>query len=212
MASQVAPRLSDALERAKRDFLASLKDPSLVQSVAHIKSIDEVYAFTAQLQHDQSKRQGLRNLRRITPYLDGLKQFAGVIEVFIQAKPEILALIWGPIKLLLQMADNLTQSFDAIVEAMTVIGNKLPLFEAYTNLFETSDRVLDVLVLFYKDILDFYEVVLNFFSAKRLVFLLRCCFMLLNVLQVGSSFSIRSGRGTMPRSTLSSAASSAIPY
>lgn len=63
---------------------------------------------------------------------------------------------------------------------MTGIGNKLPLFEAYTNIFETSDRVLDVLVLFYKDILDFYEAVLNFFSAKRLVFLLRCCFMLLN--------------------------------
>lgn len=182
MASQVATRLSDALQRAKKDFVASLKDPSLVQSVASIKSIDEVYAFTAQLQHDQSKRQGLRNLRKITPYLDGLKQFAGVIEVFVQAKPEILSLIWGPIKLLLQMADNLTQSFDAIVEAMTGIGNKLPLFEAYTDIFETSGRVLDVLVLFYKDILEFYEVVLNFFSAKRLLLLPRICFILLKIL------------------------------
>ncbi|KAJ5175558.1 NACHT nucleoside triphosphatase [Penicillium canariense] len=169
MTSQVAPRLSGAFQNAKQDFLASLKDPSLFNSVSNIKSIDEVYAFAAQLQQDQSKREGLRHLCKIAPYLDRLKQYAGVIEVFIQAKPDILALIWGPIKLLLQMSDNLTQSFDAIVEAITGIGNKLPLFEAYTNIFETTDRVLDVLVLFYKDILDFYEIVLNFFAAKRWV-------------------------------------------
>jgi hypothetical protein len=174
MASLVAPRLSGAFQNAKQDFLASLKDPSVSDSVSSIKSIDEVYAFTLQLQNDQSKRQGLRNLRKIAPYLDRLKQYSSVIEVFMQAKPDILALIWGPIKLLLQMSDNLTQSFDAIVEAMLGIGNKLPLFEAYTNIFETSDRILDVLVLFYKDILDFYEIVLNFFAAKRLVFQYSC--------------------------------------
>ena len=55
---------------------------------------------------------------------------------------------------------------------MAVIGNKLPLFEAYTMLFKENDRVAQVLVLFYKDILDFYEIVLNFFSAKRKIPLL----------------------------------------
>lgn len=171
MAPVNTPRLSAAFQNAKQDFLSSLKDPSLFDSVTKITSIHDVYAFTTQLQHDQSKRRGLRNLRKIAPYLDRLKQYAGVIEVFVQAKPEILAFIWGPIKLLLQMSDNLTQSFDAVVEAMAVIGNKLPLFEAYTLLFKESDRVADVLVLFYKDILDFYEIALNFFSAKRIILL-----------------------------------------
>lgn len=169
MASKTPLRLTESFQNAKQDFLASLKDPSLFDSVSNITSIHDIYAFTAQLQHDQSKRHGLRNLRKITPYLDRLKQYASVIEVFLQAKPEILALIWGPIKLLLQMSDNLTQSFDAIVEAMAVIGNKLPLFEAYTMLFKESNRVADVLVLFYKDILDFYEISLNFFAAKRMI-------------------------------------------
>jgi hypothetical protein len=182
MAAQVAPRLAGAFQNAKQDFLASLRDPDLFNSVSDIKSIDEVYAFTSQLQNDQGKRQGLRNLSKIKPYLDRLREYAGVIEVFVQAKPDILALIWGPIKLLLQMSDNLTQSFDAIVEAMTGISNKLPLFEAYTSIFETSDRVLDVLVLFYKDILNFYEIVLNFFSAKRLESMPPDCFRLLSFL------------------------------
>lgn len=162
------PRVFDAFQNAKQDFMSSLKDPSLFDSVSKTTSIDDIYAFTAQLQHDQGKRRGLRGLRKISPYLDRLKQYAGVIEVFMQAKPEILTLIWGPIKLLLQMSDNLTQSFDAIVDAMAVIGNKLPLFEAYATLFEESTRVADVLVLFYKDILDFYEIALNFFTVKRM--------------------------------------------
>jgi hypothetical protein len=169
MASQNALRLSAAFQNAKKDFLDSLKDPSLFDSVSNITSIHDVYTFTTQLQNDQSNRQGLRNLRKIAPYLDRLKQYAGVVEVFVQVKPEIMALIWGPIKLLLQMSDNLTQSFDAIVDAMAVIGNNLPLFEAYAMLFEESNRVADVLVLFYKDILDFYEIALNFFAAKRMM-------------------------------------------
>jgi plasmid maintenance system antidote protein VapI len=168
MTSQAATRLAGAFQNAKQEFLASLKDLSLVNSVSNVKSIDEIYTYTVQLQNDQGNREDLRNLCKIEPYLERLKQYAGVIEVFIQVKPEILALIWGPIKLLLQMADNMKKSFDAIMEAMTGIGNKLPLFEAYTNIFEASDRVLDVLSLFYKDILDFYEIVLNFFSARRL--------------------------------------------
>lgn len=170
MASPSSARLSDAFDKAKQDFLASLKDPSLFNSFVTVTSIDEVYAFTTRLQQDQSKRHGLRNLLKIKPFLDRLKEFASAIDVLVSAKPEILALIWGPIKFLLQMSDNLTKSFDAIVEAMAMIGNKLPLFEAYSMLFKENDRVAQVLVLFYKDILDFYEVVLNFFSAKRWIF------------------------------------------
>jgi len=50
-----------------------------------------------------------------------------VIDTFVQAKSDILALIWGPIKLLLQISKNLTQSFDAIVNTMANIGEKLRL-------------------------------------------------------------------------------------
>ena len=167
--SSTNQRISDAFENTKKDFLSSLKDPSIFDSVSKITSSKDVYHFTTQLQHDQSKRQKLRNLNKIKPYLDRLKQYAGVIEVFVQAKPDILALIWGPIKLLLQISDNLTQSFDAIVDTISIIGSKLPLFEAYTTLFETNNRVADVLVLFYEDILRFYEIALNFFTAKRML-------------------------------------------
>jgi len=50
---------------------------------------------------------------------------------------------------------------------MCEIGDRLPLFEAYTELFATNDRILDVLCLFYKDILDFHATALKVFHSKR---------------------------------------------
>jgi hypothetical protein len=160
-------RVQEAFDNAKQDFLRDLKDQSLVQKILTTRSVNEVYDETDKLQKSQAERGHLRHLRKIQPYLERLRQFQNVVDTFVQAKAEVLALIWGPIKLLLHATSNVNQSFDAIVNIMAEIGNKLPLFEAYTELFDSSDRVKDVLCLYFKDILDFHLVALNFFSQKR---------------------------------------------
>jgi hypothetical protein len=55
---------------------------------------DDLKASIKRIQTEQAARKGLRNLNKIKPFLHGLKQYAGVLEVFVQAKPEILAFIW----------------------------------------------------------------------------------------------------------------------
>ena len=59
-----------------------------------LRTIDDVYAETERIQQEQGKKGLLRNLKKIEPYLLWLKRYSGVVEVFVQAKPEILALIW----------------------------------------------------------------------------------------------------------------------
>ncbi|PYH38327.1 uncharacterized protein BO87DRAFT_351111 [Aspergillus neoniger CBS 115656] len=162
-----SPRLNGAFLAAKQEFLMSVGDPALSKSISTITSIDDINGFLLQLEEAQSKTHGLRDLQRIKPFLDGLEQFAGVIEQFVSIKPEIGAVIWGPIKLLLKVADNTLASYDAIVNTMGLIGERLPFFQQYTDLFKESDRVRDVLVLFYRDILDFYAIALKFFKAKH---------------------------------------------
>lgn len=63
-----------------------------------VTSIEDVYAEAKKIQEKQAVRGSLRNMRRMQPYLNGLTQFATVIEVFVQAKPEIMAFVWvsGP--------------------------------------------------------------------------------------------------------------------
>ena len=127
----------------------------------------QVYDAAQKLQEEQAETGRLRHLRKIEPYLQRLSQFQYVIDTFMQVKPEILALIWGPIRLLLVLTSTLSKSYDAIREIMFDIGSRLPLFEAYSELFDTNDRILDVLCLFYQDILDFHLTALKFFSTKR---------------------------------------------
>ena len=86
-----------------------------------------------------------------------------MIEVFVQSKQDVLSLIWGPIKLLLQWTNNMKQSFDAIVNTLTDIGLLLPKFQEVRKLFSHNKHIKDVLVFFFRDILNFYLIVLKFF-------------------------------------------------
>jgi hypothetical protein len=146
------------------EFKNKLKDDKLYSEILKTTSIDEVYDATDQLQKDQAKIGHLRHLAKIEPYLERLRDYSGVIDTFVQAKPDILALIWGPIKLLIQWTSILKQSFDEIINITAEIGDLLPEFKGVSQLFNHNVQLKDVLVLFFQDILDFYLVALKFFS------------------------------------------------
>jgi len=46
------------------------------------------------IQREQSQRQGLRNLNKLRPLLEFLRQYSLVIEQFVTAKADFLAFIW----------------------------------------------------------------------------------------------------------------------
>lgn len=156
-----------AFDKALLDFKNGLKDESLYTEILQTTSIEQVYDATDRLQEEQAKKGHLRHLSKIEPYLAHLREYASVIEVFVQAKPDILALIWGPIKLLLQWASVLKMSFDAIINITADIGSVLPEFQRATSLFSQNSAIKEVLLLFFKDILDFYSVALKFFHQSR---------------------------------------------
>lgn len=156
-----------AFDKALLDFKNGLKDESLYTEILQTTSIEQVYDATDRLQEEQAKKGHLRHLSKIEPYLAHLREYASVIEVFVQAKPDILALIWSPIKLLLQWASVLKMSFDAIINITADIGSVLPEFQRATSLFSQNSAIKEVLLLFFKDILDFYSVALKFFHQSR---------------------------------------------
>ncbi|KAF5013486.1 hypothetical protein FDECE_511 [Fusarium decemcellulare] len=167
MASNTYDQVSEVFEKAKSDFLNGVKDPKLRSQLGTATTIDDIWDYTEKLQKDQADRKRLRGLKKIGPYIERLKEYAGVIEVFVQAKPDVLALIWGPIKLLLQISSNLVTSFDAILDVMKNIGSVLPQFNEFIPLFKKNERLKHVLGLFFQDILDFYLVSLKFFGLTR---------------------------------------------
>jgi hypothetical protein len=153
-----------AFENAIHEFKRTLKDDKLYDEILKTTSINDVYDATDRLQAEQGKK---GHLARIALYLERLGDYTGAIYTFVQASPTILSLIRGLIKLILQWASILKQSFDAIVNTIADIGDLLLEFEEVTKLFGYNEHIRDVMVLFFKDLLDFYLIALKFFSMPR---------------------------------------------
>ncbi|KAF2677177.1 hypothetical protein K458DRAFT_436809 [Lentithecium fluviatile CBS 122367] len=142
--------LDSVFEDARRDFLNGLKD----------------YA----IQDQQSKTWTLVALKRIQPFITILQEYFTVIDTFAQIEPKMTCLVWGPLKLIIQLASSLTTAFRKLVDLLEEIGRMLPNFKRYaeSGLFDQNDQVKTVMGLFYRDILDLNLAILNFFRNKSL--------------------------------------------
>ncbi|RKL03447.1 hypothetical protein BFJ68_g6913 [Fusarium oxysporum] len=167
MAKNNTEWIINAFESAKVDFTKNLKHPEKYD-FTNITSGEDVIKAAKDIEERQTKSRTLRALGRIEPYMKGLEGYAGVIDTFAQAKADILCLIWGPLRLILLMASHLTSAFQKVVEVLQDIGRVLPQFETYTNIFKDNKAIHYGLFLFYRDILDFYATLLNFFAKKNL--------------------------------------------
>jgi hypothetical protein len=156
-----------AFEDAQEAFRKKLKDERLYEQILTTKKVTDVYEATAKLQETILGKGRLRYLGKIGRFLEKLSSYVSVIEIFIQVKPDMLALIWGPIKLLLQWSSELNSALDQVTNVMERIGQVLPQFTVLVRTFEDSDALRTALALFYEDILDFYRITLDFFRKTR---------------------------------------------
>ncbi|KAK1765267.1 hypothetical protein QBC33DRAFT_496016, partial [Phialemonium atrogriseum] len=154
--------LQQVFDAAKREFEEGLPSNTAFRDILAITSVKQVWDATDKLQREQRH---LRHLERVKPFLDRLSSYEAVISIFIQVKPEVLALVWGPVRLLLLWASEWQQGFDAIVKTIERIGELLPQFPL--EHFLNKESIKGVLGLFYRDILDFYLETLKFFSLPR---------------------------------------------
>ena len=63
----------------------------------------------------------------------------------------------------LQVASNLTNAFDALLDAYQRIGEQIPLLIQYQTLFQTHPHMRQLLVDIYRDILDFHKEAIKHF-------------------------------------------------
>lgn len=90
--------------------------------------------------------------------------------MFVQVKPEILALICGPIKLLLTVDLRMAGGgFDAIIRTIERIGEFFPQFDDLLPHFTKKKLIMDILGLSFRDMLDFYLDLLKFFGQRSKV-------------------------------------------
>lgn len=86
--------LEEAFASAQNEFRKGLKDAELYD-LTQLNTAADVYAAAEGIQRKQAKTKSLRALERIKPFIDGMKSYSAVIEVFVQVKPDIMGLIWA---------------------------------------------------------------------------------------------------------------------
>ncbi|KAF5659325.1 NACHT domain-containing protein [Fusarium denticulatum] len=156
-----------ALEQAQQRFRSKVESPSIYDEILIAGTIEEVYKLTNDIQSKLAPQGKLRHLAKIKPFLDRLSEYASVIEVFIQAKPDILALIWGPIKIILHWSSQISSVLDKVADILETVGYALPHFARMAQTFNASDAVMSALTLYYEDILDLYAIFFHFFRKTR---------------------------------------------
>ncbi|KUJ17014.1 uncharacterized protein LY89DRAFT_69875 [Mollisia scopiformis] len=148
-------------EETARVFKDSLPDSIPLDEILKVTSSNDVYDITDKIQQTGG---GLRNLPKMRLYLERLKGYTGVINDIIDGSRDVLALLWGPIALLLQWSRTPSTAYDSIINVAAEIGQALPDFQASAAIFDQNMEAKEILMLFFKDILNFYREALEPFS------------------------------------------------
>jgi hypothetical protein len=98
----------DAFETAKRKFLSSLS----AQEAATLGTLNTAQDVLTEVRNAEENHRSRSSTRRYTkkiePFLKGVEQYGKAIDVFVNAYPTILSLIWGSVRLILHVrSDNL---------------------------------------------------------------------------------------------------------
>ncbi|RDW56366.1 hypothetical protein BP5796_13241 [Coleophoma crateriformis] len=157
-----------------------LSNEAALQTYNATLSPDEKFRFLATNVNDVlldvqnlEKRQAMfsktrRISRRIDPFIKFLQRYAAAVDTLVQFDPQPSALAWGCLRFLIEMASLFAKHFAKIVGMMEQIGDMLPLYERYTQMFADSAPFREALANMYFDVVLFLCRARAIFKSKAL--------------------------------------------
>lgn len=128
------------LQGCHASFRNALRDEDMYAEILRTTSVEQVYDLTDKLQAEQGRTNDMRNLAKLQMFLKRLNGYARAVETFVQVKPDVLALIWGPIKLLIQWSSTVSKALGSLIDTASEIGMLLPEFGQALRIFARNDE------------------------------------------------------------------------
>lgn len=154
---------SNTFEAARVNFLATITEADRVL-LSQWATPDLLVAYAA---NEEEKHYGKSYSRQVLHYLQptltAFKQFGKALDVLCNAKPEVLALLWGGMRVMIHLADRYSEYFSTIREASKRLGESLLRVRTIDDLFSSSENVKSCLS-------DLYVLVLRFCLGVSRVF------------------------------------------
>ncbi|RBR10780.1 uncharacterized protein FIESC28_09311 [Fusarium coffeatum] len=145
------PNLADEiLQNAINSFRTALTPEQLAEfnSIQSVPDTDAVLVFTAELDLRRQSQKGKSIASRLFPVLQAVHSFIGVIDTYVSSNPTIAALVWGSVKITIQIMLNAASYYEAFAELFMNLGTVCPRFDQYQALFPTSTRLQEALCNF----------------------------------------------------------------
>ena len=113
----------EILQNAINSFRQVLTPQQLAEfnSIQSLPDTDAVLVFTAELDLRRQSQMGKSIASRLFPVLQAVHSFTGVIDTFVSSNPIIAALVWGSVKMTIQV--HFRSKITAL--ALTVNTNRL---------------------------------------------------------------------------------------
>ncbi|KAK1749555.1 hypothetical protein QBC47DRAFT_333452 [Echria macrotheca] len=113
--------------------------------------------------------------RKFQVFVDHIKSYFDVVEIFVQVKPEYLALIWGSLRLIFKLSTNYINFLERMAEMFADIAAHLPAYEEFVVVLQTRaaarnasyPRLTKALGLVYLDIVRFCHSAYMLFGNKE---------------------------------------------
>ncbi|KAI9779019.1 MAG: hypothetical protein M1816_003779 [Peltula sp. TS41687] len=163
MASTLLDQNQSSFSRALMNFTNTLSEER--KDDFRFSTLADLHSTIHEIQRKQASVKKMRNMARLSSFLEAMEQYGKVIEVFLNTS-EFVAFIWGPVKFLLQVASSYAEAFDALLDAYEQIGENIPLLSQYQSLFERNPQMRKVLEMIYADILEFHRKAIKYFQQK----------------------------------------------
>ncbi|CAG5137499.1 uncharacterized protein ALTATR162_LOCUS135 [Alternaria atra] len=157
--------IQDAWKTAK-ETVESKCTPEQRKLFTGAATADDVLTTLRTLETRQKSRLSFRWVKKLTPFLDSVKLYDGAMKTYCNTGVGELALLWGSITLVLDIAGRFVGCFDRFLDTLSLLGENLPRINEYTALFENHKRLRDVLSYIYVDLLNFCVFVVTFFRRK----------------------------------------------
>ncbi|KAF6787047.1 ankyrin repeat-containing protein [Colletotrichum sojae] len=131
------------LEDAVNEFRKVLTDDqrSELQKLKTIPDADAVLVFTAQLDRSTTQRNCPNKGTRLISILQFVRESSVIIDTFVSSHPEIAALVWGGVKLTIQVVLNFTSYYERVSDLFMQLAKDCPRFAEYQALFPNSAEV-----------------------------------------------------------------------
>ena len=101
----VSKEADEILQHAINSFRTGLTPEQLGEfnSIQSLPDTNAVLVFTTELDMRRQSQRGKSIASRLFPVLQAVHSFTGVIETFVSSNPVIAALVWGTVKMTMQV-------------------------------------------------------------------------------------------------------------